>query len=99
MYREFKTDWFSMKTFDFLPCSLAKFRIKGKDAELSDFGSMDDAKSDKAEPYCCACMRFFGDRTPKAGVLAKYGITRKEWTEIKAALKEVMFVGECGFCV
>jgi len=104
--KSIKTDLFTIKTYDSLPCSTETFRIHGKSApklgfaaDSSDFGVTEDTNTKKAEPFGCGCMKFIPDRTPKAGVLEKYGITRKEWVEIKNALKEALFVGECGWCV
>ena len=105
-YKRIKTDLFTIEPYDWQPCETKVFRIKGVGsgpigfkAEKTDFGIMEDVKSAKAEPFACKCMKFIPDRTPQVGVLEKYGITRKQWTEIKNALKEALFVGECGCCV
>lgn len=99
MEKTIKTDLFTATRYDWSPCDLKTFRIKGVRADKHDFGYMEDAKRAKAEPFACKCMKFFPDRTPQTGVLKKYGITRAEWTEIKKALKEFLYVGECGCCV
>jgi len=95
-----ETKLFTMRPYSALPCALEVFRVKGIKAYESDFGEGRDVKgpSDDWE-YACGDMRFFPYRTPKAGVLAKYGITLAEYREICKELKKVLFVGECGWCV
>ena len=88
-----------IESYHALPCSLKTFKINGIDAELHDFGDMNDEGSEYAEPYACGDMRFTKHRKIREGVLEKYNITRKEYNEICAQLGSKLCIGECGWCV
>ena len=93
-----KTDLYDIRSYFALPCSLSTFTVNGFKAELRDFGETKDTDRKHAQPYCCKKMQFIAKRAPTKKVLAKYGIMPTEWREIAKALKEVLFVGECGWC-
>lgn len=90
---------FKITKSKYSPCSLTSFKVKGKDAELSDFGEMKDVNKEHAEPYACKCMKFILTRIFRQNILDKYNITYAEFFEIGEALEDALFVGECGYCV
>lgn len=79
-------------------CSTSVFTINGKDADYDDFGKKYDRDSANAEDYACADMRFTGN-TATPEVLAKYGITEKEYDEVVSELEDKLSFGCCGWCV
>jgi hypothetical protein len=94
-----------MKKFDVvvipyhaLPCSCETFTINGTRADKDDFGSTCDMNSENAPDYGCG-NRQFVPQMPTDEVLEKYGINLKEYAEICEKLKDMLDVGECGWCV
>jgi len=80
-----------------LPCSCETFTINGQDADSSDFGSTVDMDPENAPDYGCG-NRIFVPQMPTEEVLEKYSITLKEYAEICEKLKDMLAVGECGWC-
>jgi hypothetical protein len=81
-----------------LPCSLTIFTIKDKPADQDDFIEMNDDGSDYAEDYACGCMVPHSVKATEK-VLKKYDITLSEFNEIVEQLKDILYVGSCGWCV
>jgi hypothetical protein len=99
-YDEVKTDLFYMKTYT-IPCELDTFRVNGKAADVNDFGESRDTgtKPDGEWEPVCVYRKFFTFRKPPVGVLEKYEITLAKWREVGKALKKVLSVGECSWCL
>jgi hypothetical protein len=81
-----------------LPCSCETFTINGERADKDDFGSTCDMDPDNAPEYGCG-NRLFIPKMPTDEVLAKYFINLKEYAEICEKLKDMLAVGECGWCI
>ena len=79
-------------------CCTSFFVINGTDADEDDFGEKFDRDAASAEPYGCGNMRFTR-KAPTDSVLAEYGITESEYTEIAAKLEAGLSFGRCGWCV
>lgn len=77
------------------PCELAFFKVKGKDADLKDFGRL-SFKSNGVE-----CQRYFYVKkfdNPQP-LLDKYGLTKEEYNEIlETLLKEIRQSTTCNIC-
>lgn len=84
--------------FNYLPCSLKIFTIRGKDASEEDFGTNADVAPENAEAYCCGCHKFTPYDRPSDGVLSKYHITKDEYKKVCDILEKVLYVGSCGWC-
>lgn len=85
-----------LEIFDAL-CETATFRINGKEADSSDFGSHYDHSPEIAEDYCCGDMRF-ESKLADPKVLEEYGITNDEYNEVCEQLESGLSFGYCGWC-
>ena len=94
-----KIELFEIKKANMPPCSLKRFKIKGKIAELSDFGKMMDVDKKHADPFACKNMKFVPINHPRQNTLDKYNITYAEALEICDELESLLTIGECGYCV
>ena len=83
-----------IETYQCLPCSVSKFTINGKDADLEDFGSTCTC-GDCMLSECCS---EFEKIKPTSEVLQKYGISGSQFYQICAELKEKLHVEYCGWC-
>lgn len=90
-----------IKPYSALPCATKVFKINGIEAEIEDFGSMEDRRPDMAEPFSCACMCFTSnnDKEARRRAMEKYNITYDEFEIVQNELESVMYVGSCGWCV
>ena len=103
MSKYIKTELFSAKAYTGFPCELEIFRVKKvRGADKDDFGASREfgKKKDPSdwEPVCVN-RKFVPKARPAKGVLEKYGITLDEYREIGAALKDILYVGECSLCL
>lgn len=78
-------------------CSVEYFKINGNDADIDDFGDMEDTEP-SGERYVCGCMKFI-PKMPTKIILEKYGIDVDEYAEVCDEIESVMYVGRCGMCV
>lgn len=88
----------NLKAYHALPCECEIFVINNVDADVDDFGSVDDLNTDEAEDYGCGDMQFV-PKMPTDEVLAKYSINLKDYSEICKMLSKELSVGSCGWCV
>lgn len=88
-----------IKTYSCSPCRTERFVINGIDANVDDFGEMDDTDRRNAEPYGCGCMEFIPDETCMKDAVKKYNITEAEFFEVQHKLMEKLHVGSCGWCI
>ena len=79
-------------------CATSVFKINGKDAYSTDFGSQGDISPEDAEEYACGNMQFI-TKEPTEEILKKYSISEKEYREIAEELSEKLSFGSCGWCV
>jgi hypothetical protein len=86
---------YKMVPYHALPCSLEIFTIKGKEANIDDFGH---GEAEGHEDYCCQGWYFHTKPVPEDDVLVKYGISPAEYKEICEALESELAVGDCGWC-
>ena len=84
-----------IETYQCLPCSVSKFTINGKDADVDDFGEGCSYGS-CMEGTCC--HKFFVNENPDNKVLEKYGITEAEYFYIAEELSSRLYVDGCGWC-
>lgn len=87
-----------IRPFRALPCCLEVFIINGRNAELEDFGNMEDHDIESAEPYGRGDM-WFESKLPTTEVLQRYNITANEYITICMELRNKLYVGNCGWCV
>lgn len=77
-----------------LPCSLEIFRINGIDADVDDFGE----RIRGGDCFENTCSQKFEHKLPTDEVLAKYGITLSEYSEVCEELSDKLRVIGCGMC-
>ena len=73
------------------------FTINGAQADMNDFGHMEDVAPEYAPEYGCGDRRFIS-YDPKDNVLELYGITESEYETICNKLESEMHIGGCGWC-
>lgn len=71
--------------------------VKGKKADIEDFGNTRDIEEDKSPPFGCGNM-FFEVYEESPEILEKYGITVEEYDEIGATLQKWLTIGCCDWC-
>ena len=79
-------------------CKPKSFTVKGKHADVDDFGEMQDLCPELASEFGCGDMHFI----PKPAadtVLKKYSLTADEYNEICETLEDELSFGHCGLCV
>ena len=77
-----------------LPCTLGKFIINDKKADVDDFGvTFSDGSAMKG-----TCSKRFKSGLPTQAVLDKYGINLEEYREVCERLEENLEVYNCGYC-
>ena len=90
------TELMSARTYDCM-CGCHDFIVKGKEADLDDFGSMMDFSPEEAPEYGCGDKGFeYHPASPE--VLEKYEITEDEYYDICVCLEENLHMGSCGLC-
>ena len=75
----------------------AVLMIKGKEADIDDFGKCEDIDRKGAPPWGCGNM-FFQVWEDRPEVLEKYGITSEEYYEIGFWLQRCLTIGCCDLC-
>lgn len=83
---------------DTYDCCPVKFEVNGKKADYTDFVEKYDHDEEHAPEYGCGDMRC-DPKQPTPDVLAKYGITIKEYEKITEALCDKLNIGYCEWCV
>lgn len=83
-----------IEKFRCLPCTLEKFIINDKEANVDDFGvTFSDGSAMKG-----TCSKKFKPGLPTQAVLDKYGIDLEEYREVCERLEEDLEVYNCGYC-
>ena len=103
--KEMKGKFFTIRPFKSLPCRPNEFKVKGKDAVLSEFGAEDkgkpsECKSEQIKKWGCPNRTF--KTKPYAEnkqVADNYNLTEDEYNELCKALEDVFSVGTCAWCV
>ena len=97
-----------MQTYEALPCALnGEYYINGVYLESDDFGeSYDDDEdydySDNEDMYYGCVNRVFKvwiDEGHLMAAIEKYNITQEEYFDIQNKLADLLYVGECGWCI
>lgn len=71
--------------------------VKGKEADIDDFGDTEDIDPQHAPPWGCGNM-FFQVWEESPEVLEKYGLTVEEYDEIGFWLQRCLTIGCCDLC-
>ena len=74
-----------------------KLTVKGKEADLEDFGDDNDIDPQNAPRWGCG-NRFFEVYEECPEILEKYGITVEEYDEIGFWLQRCLSIGCCDWC-
>lgn len=90
-----------IEPYSALPCSLMIFTIDDMDAIDTDFGFGGDKNPWEAEEYGCADWYFerYTNNEEIKRCMDKYSLTLEEYKEISSILEQVLYVGECGWCI
>ena len=75
----------------------AELIVKGKKADIEDFGDDDDINPELAPEFGCG-NRFFQVWEESPEILKKYNITVEEYDEIGATLQKWLTIGCCDDC-
>lgn len=78
-------------------CEPRRFTINGIRANYRDFGAKADTAPDANHPNCCGNL-VFEPIAPAPAVLAKYGITAREYETVAAMLRQSISFGTCRMC-
>lgn len=84
-----------IETIETYPCCTNKFTVNGKEAKEEDFGYTD--YSGDWDKYTCSCW-FIPYEIVSPNILEKYEISKGEYHQICAKLKEKLRINKCGWC-
>ena len=99
-----KRRWFSVKPYDYLPCAAQEFKIKGRPAELREFGHFENGTESDPDRNTIkwGCYKRHFVTTPYSenqSIIKRYNLTEKEYEELTGALRGAFSVGTCELCV
>ena len=95
-----------IQTYTALPCELnGSYYINGVYLERDDFGEGYDeggyCDDEDVEAYGCVNRVFnvWIDEAHLVSAMKKYNITQEEYFDIQNKLADILYIGECGWCI